>query len=563
MPSSLFSGVSGLRSFQDQLDVVGNDLANENTTGFKSQRVRFGDLLYQTLAQATSSTNSQVGGTNPIQVGFGVKVQAIDQNMGQGSLQSTGGDLDVAIQGNGFFTVNNGTQNLYTRSGAFGVDEHNFLVDPTTGFHVQRFGATGEGTPTSPAFQTPGNESINIPLGTGIPGKASTTVILQGNLSANAVGPLAQTLTTAQPFTAGGAPATLGPPATLINSLDDSNHKYQAGDQIVISGTRVDGTPIPAGTALTFSGNPPTQTIGDLITAINAAFGPGASASLDASGNLVLKAAKTGPANALSLTLADGPNNQGGSLPWTNHGLAATTVGKNGDAVTSAIQIFDTQGNAHTLSLVFTKQGSNVWDLSGTVAASEGTVISGTVKGLTFNDDGSFRQIAGVTQTMSFQFTGLANPQTISFNFGTGNGFNGLTQFGGNSSAAATSQDGFAAGFLTSLSIGKQGLISGVFTNGRTLDIAQLDITSFANPAGLDRIGDNYFSLSNHSGDPLAGTGEAGGRGSIQQGALESSNVDVAQEFTELITAERGFQINSRTITVSDQVLSQLASIIQ
>src|SRR5438128_9888995 len=124
--SSLFTGVSGLRAYQDMLNVVSNDLANINTTAFKSQRTRFADLLYQTLTEATGTSSGSVGGTNPLQVGFGVKVNAIDQDFSQGSLEPTAGQLDMAIQGKGFFVVNDGFQNLYTRDGAFGVDDKNF-----------------------------------------------------------------------------------------------------------------------------------------------------------------------------------------------------------------------------------------------------------------------------------------------------------------------------------------------------------------------------------------------------------------------------------------------------
>lgn len=553
--SSLFTGVSGMRAFQEMLNVVGNNLANINTTAFKSQRTRFADLLYQTLSEATGVTSNAVGGTNPAQVGFGVKVNAIDQNFSQGSLEPTSGSLDMAIQGNGFFVVNDGFQDLYTRAGAFGVDDKNFLVDPATGFHVQRFGTLGEATATSPGFQTPGDNSIHIPFGSGVPGKATTTVDLQGNLSANATGPMAQTLTSAQPFKSGGNPATT---ATLLNSLDDNTVHYVAGDTIVIQGVRVDGSSVLPNTTLAVS---PTTTVGDLINAINAAF-PGSTASLDTNGNLVLKANNTGPASGLSLTLSDAAGNTG-MTQWNNHTLQTTTVGKNGDTVTSAIQIFDSQGTGHTLSLTFQKVASNTWNLSGSIPSSDGTMITSQITGITFNDDGSFRQVTGPTTAFKFQVNGLSTLQTVAFNFGPPNGFTGLIQFGGTSSAAASNQDGFAAGFLTSVSVGKDGTLNGVFTNGRTLPLAQLAIANFANPEGLDRQGTNYFNLSNQSGDPLIGAGLSGGRGSVQQSALEGSNVDTAAEFTQLIIAERGFQINARTVTVSDAVLQELAGIIR
>lgn len=137
-----------------------------------------------------------------------------------------------------------------------------------------------------------------------------------------------------------------------------------------------------------------------------------------------------------------------------------------------------------------------------------------------------------------------------------------MTQFGGDSSAAAVNQDGFASGYLTGLSFGQDGIINGNFSNGRSMPLAQLAIASFANPEALDRVGDNYYTQSNQSGDAVIGTAKTGGRGSVQQKVLESSNVDVALEFTRLIIAQRGFQVNARTITASDQILQELANLI-
>src|SRR5438552_2933441 len=130
MSNSLFTGVTGLRINQEMLDVVGNNLANSNTTGFKSQRTRFSDLIYQTVSTATSGSSDTVGGTNPIQIGLGAKVAAIDPNLQQGSLEATGRDLDLALEGNGYLVARDGTESFFTRAGAFGVDSTNFMVDP-------------------------------------------------------------------------------------------------------------------------------------------------------------------------------------------------------------------------------------------------------------------------------------------------------------------------------------------------------------------------------------------------------------------------------------------------
>lgn len=554
MANSLFTGVTGLRVHQEMLDVVGNNLANSNTTGFKSQRVRFGDLIYQTLTQATSASGDSVGGTNPIQIGLGAQVASIDPSLQQGSLEATGRDLDLAIEGNGFFVARNGTENVFTRAGSFGVDAENFLVDPANGFRVQRFGTVGEGGPSSPVFQVPGVNDIRIPIGTGIPGKATTKIDLQGNLSANAIGPLTQTLTSAQPFKTGGVAATA---TVLLNDLDDNLTDYIVGDQLHLQGVDALNAPVNVMVAVG-----PTTTLGDLISAINANFA-GATASLDAAGNLIVQANATGPTN-LSISINDAAGNTGGTS-WGNHNFDVTTLGKDGDVVKTGIQIFDAQGTAHNLDLVFQKQANNTWNMTASINPAEGVITDNLVANMIFNEDGSFRQVTGTglgDDAIAVQFNGFALEQRIGFNFGSPNGFDGLTQVGGSSSAVATGQDGFAAGFLTSLSIAQNGIINGVFTNGRTIPIAQLGIATFANPAALTRSGNNYVALSSGSGPALLGAGLAGGRGSVQQKALESSNVDVALEFTRLIIAQRGFQVNARMITASDQILQELANIL-
>src|SRR5262249_32511555 len=156
-----------------------------------------------------------------------------------------------------------------------------------------------------------------------------------------------------------------------------------------------------------------------------------------------------------------------------------------------------------------------------------------TVNGITFNDNGSFTGNPP-TASMTFQITGLSAPQTVTFSLGNVNSFNGLTQFGGDSTATATNQNGFAPGFLTNVSFTRDGIVNGVFTNGRVVPIAQMAIASFANPGGLIREGNNLFSVSSESGGALIGPGGSGGRGLVVQGALEASNVDVALELTRL-----------------------------
>jgi flagellar hook protein FlgE len=554
---ALYAGVTGLQVNQQMLDVVGNNLANSNTTGFKSQSVNFSDLVYQNLTQATAASGNTVGGTDPIQIGSGAQVASVSPNFQQGTLQSTGNDLDVALQGNGFFVVRDGSENLYTRAGSFGVDSDNYLVDPATGNRVQRFGTVGEAGPSGPAFQTPGNDDIQIPIGTGVPGAATSNVVLQGNLSTSAVGPLAQVLTSTQAFTTGSPPQP-ATASTTLNSLTDNMTPYVAGDTLNLQGNDATGAAVNVSVPVG-----PASTLGDVINAINTNF-QGATASLDSRGSLVVTANNTGTSN-LNLTIADTAGDQG-STNWGNHLLAATTLGKAGDTVDTSIQVYDAQGTAHTLNLVFQKTASNSWNLTGQINTADGVMTDNLASNLRFNQDGSFSQVGGTgvgNPTMAVQFTGFGAPQTISFNFGTPGGFNGLTQTGGSSSAVATGQNGYAAGSLSSLSIGQDGVIDGVFTNGKTLALAQLAVANFANPAALNRLGDNNYALTSESGPPLIGAGLSGGNGAVEQKQLESSNVDVSLEFTRLIIAQQGYEVNAHVITEANQILQDLANIIR
>ena len=230
----------------------------------------------------------------------------------------------------------------------------------------------------------------------------------------------------------------------------------------------------------------------------------------------------------------------------------------------SDLQIFDSKGTSHTLNLTFVKLAGNPdsWTVLASVSATEGSV-SGTLGPLTFNTDGSLATAGNMSLTFDFGKSGASAGQTIAFNPGTLKGFAGLTEFAGSSTAAAINQDGFSPGVLSSVSISKDGIISGVFTNGKVTPLAQLAIATFANVGGLSRDGNNLFSETGQSGQALIGAGGTAGRGSVQQGVLEQSNVDVAQEFTQLIVAQRGYEVNARTVSVSDTVLQDLTQIIR
>jgi flagellar hook protein FlgE len=242
---------------------------------------------------------------------------------------------------------------------------------------------------------------------------------------------------------------------------------------------------------------------------------------------------------------------------------------------TTSINVFDSLGAKHTLNLFFTRTADNAWDYNVGIDAGDtgGTPGDLTVLGsgqLTFNSDGSLAA-APTTPSVSVTFAGAA-AQTIDLNFGTpnpdpvanpGQGIDGVTQFAGPSAVGFQSQNGFGAGQLLSLEFSEAGIVTGVFDNGQTRPLFQLALANFTAPDALTPLGNGLYRESVDSGSPAIGTPESGGLGSIVAGAVELSNVAIAQEFIDLISTQRSFQANARVITSSDTLLNDLINIVR
>ena len=407
MGTSLTASSSGLRVHQNMLDVVGNNLANLNTPGYKSQRIRFSSQ-FSVLLESASGPSANGGGKNPVEIGLGVQVAGIDTRFEQGTTEATGNKLDLAIQDAGFFVVRDGGKYLATRAGAFSVDARNYLVDSSTGNRVQRAGTVGEGTSTAPAFQIPGNNDISIRHGMTIPGRATQNVTFRGNLDARADSPLSTVLTAGQPFKIGGDPATAN---TLLNDLDQTVSPYVAGDRIMIQGSRVDGSSVEAAFVATGTA---ADTLGALISSISTAFlsatpGIGATAKLDADGRIQLTANEPG-SSKLTLALGSDPADAAagsGVTEFTN--FQRTVEGRDGGSTTTVMEIFDGQFTAHNVSFTFRKQSNSTWNLVASLDGSTGTIKGfgedNIVSGLRFNEDGSLAGVDGtaVAQTMALK----------------------------------------------------------------------------------------------------------------------------------------------------------------
>jgi len=395
MLRSLFSGISGLRAHQQMMDVTGNNIANVNTTGYKSSQTVFQDTLSQMVNAA--------GGTNPAQVGLGVRTASINANFSQGAAQTTGKASDMMIQGDGFFVIKSGGESLYSRAGSFTFDADGSLTTPN-GQIVQGWTADAAGDVNTAGVP----DGLKLPIGVSLAPTVTDSITLTGNLS---------------------------------NDVPDGTMK-----DIPIKVYDVNGAAQPL--VANFKKTDPDATDADVIWTV---------------------------------TLSDG------STP---------------------------------VPITFTN-GKPIGDPDPDTGLDTGTV---TIGAYTFD-------------------------------------IHDLTQYSGNTEARVSNSNGSGAGILASYTVSNTGQIVGVFSNGLKQTLGQLALANFNNVNGLEKIGDSMFRSTVNSGLAQVGPAGSAGLGLITSGALEMSNVDLAQEFTNLVIAQRGFQANSRIITTSDEILQELVNL--
>jgi len=266
MSFALSAGVTGLQAHQKMLDVAGNNLANVNSTAFKATRITFAELLSETIKKASQPT-STIGGTNPQQMGSGVGISGISPNMSQGNLVNTGNPLDLAIEGEGYFVLSDGSQEVYTRAGAFAVDANSSLVDPSTGYLVQRIGSVG----VSEGFQTAGDSNIHVPYDVAMAANATSEIKVVGNLSADATLPTTQTNVLSSNVSYTTNNGTTATESTRIADLDQYTGTTFSPGTITFSGYKPDGTALsnaipPVNLMMPITSS---TTLGDVLTWLN------------------------------------------------------------------------------------------------------------------------------------------------------------------------------------------------------------------------------------------------------------------------------------------------------
>lgn len=540
MMRSLFSGVSGLKGHQTRMDVIGNNIANVNATGFKSSRVTFADTLSQTQT-AASAPGDTLGGTNPKQIGLGTGVASIDLLFTDGSAQQTGKNTDVALSGNGLFVVKSGNDTYYTRDGAFEFDADGNYVLPGSGHYVQGWMAT-DGVLTTNG----GVENIVVKAGKSMAAKASEKITYENNLNSAAL--------TIKSISGGAnviSSATSDLPVTLtiggtaysvtgINASIDTTASWTVKNAVALGAASI---------VITDGTNDVTCT---LSTATTAAITAGTAVSNIAGGQSTSTASTSNPA---TLTMSDGTTvTQTSGTYTTGYSLPITTT----------VNVYDTLGNVHTLNLFFTKTkvdstSGNEWTLSldsdlskstTTITETDGSTTTLTLSPVTVNFTTSGKYNSGTGSTTLTLTNGAYGTQSVALDLST------LTQYAGNNTVKG-SANGNAAGTLKSVSIDQSGIITGVYTNGVRQSEAQIAIAQFSNASGLTKTGSSLYQESNNSGTANVKTAADLGV-SITPSALEMSNVDIANEFSDMIITQRGFQSNSKIITVGDEMLETL-----
>ncbi|WP_334100697.1 flagellar hook-basal body complex protein [Thermotoga petrophila] len=621
MMRSLYSGITGLKNFQVAMDVVGNNISNVNTVGFKASRVNFETMLAQTI-KAGRSSQENVGGTNPMQIGLGSQVSSIDKIMTQGSFQNTGVKTDLAIQGDGFFIVSDGSSYYYTRAGAFTLDSNGNLIQTSTGYKVQ--GWTAVQDPETGERYIDTNKPIGdlvISAGMTMPAKKTSNVRFEGNLNSKlGPGSFVITLTDENGINhdvrvwfektqsdLGTDPFSSSQRYTMKIDIDNDGTADVDGYMVFNEFGRVEEAGVYAESQVITA-----TTDGSISGSTALPDGTYQTIVLDSSGNVVYNGTTTVSGGSFTINDSDitAGNNYTVILLTPNNASNSLTIAPGAELViptsgeprfyesdnptnfvqtdytspryTTAVQVYDSLGNAYTVYYEFVRLGNttigsesfkNAWiwraytDSGEPISLIDEDGGSGYVAGLIdFDESGRPIQYRGLDSSYNLS---SGEVRTIQFDAGqSGDGvvtitadFSGATQFSGDSTLNIPWQDGNPMGVLESFAINEQGEIIGTFSNGLTDVLGQIALAVFNNPSGLSEVGNSLYVVSANSGVPKIGAPGSGGRGILIPGALEMSNVDLAEEFTKMIVAQRGFQANARVITTADQILNELVNI--
>lgn len=540
MMRSMFSGVSGLKNHQTRMDMIGNNIANVNTTGFKGSRVTFQDMLTQTLSGA-SGPQGNLGGTNPQQIGLGVGLASIDTIFTDGSVQSTGKNTDLCITGNGFFVVSDGMKDYYTRNGAFEFDKDGNFVLPGSGLHVKGWMADTEGNVSTSGQIT----NIVVPSGQTMPSAITTKTEATGNLSATEKAPTTETKTGLRT-----SPGSAEPVVGTTTAEDGTVTEVLAGSVNYLGGYWTTSVTLAAGVVAPKAGDIVYDNAGAAVGTVTRVTGntfeyltndlvaasPGDVYYQDPAGNYQ----SYGTANTAAAV----------EKKVYEYDAKITTPGA---SKTASFKAYDSQGIEHIIEGTLTKTATNTWEFQAKTLASTGAVVTGKPIVVEFDEKG--KCIAGTGSVMITPLDPPLGSDSLNVNID----FTALTQYSGTSSLNFAS-DGNAAGTLETVSFDSAGMVIGSFSNGQKRNLAQVAMATFNNPGGLEKSGSSLYTQSNNSGEVQINPPGVGGAGKLTPAATEMSNVNLSDQFSDMIITQRGFQSNSKIITVSDEMIETLVN---
>ena len=566
MMRALYSGVAGLKTHQTRMDVIGNNIANVNTTAYKSSSMTFSELMSQTTQKASgANATTGVGGTNAKQIGLGVKAGAINTAITtQGSAQSTGNPFDIMITGDNFFVVSNGSENFFTRDGSFYVDGAGNLAMTSTGYNVMGWGVD----------ETTGNIKQDTVTALRIMSAANMTYPPEATTKANISGILDQNdkdVTSANGktvnlnfFDARGYSYTAK--FTFKQSGGDKTNEYSMELNKILDST---GAEIDI-SKLKF-GNRSQQKMETKVTLNTDAYKWDGKV-------LKTKDGTTEVANLADIFKADG------SLITPADDAAAQKQQKALDAIAKAygyegstdeflnLYITSTANKDKQLTIqdllgnMMAGKTTDVLPADGSAITMEGRYFEGTT--VVFNKDtGKLESVGGSTTNLNVNaaFSALGgnfSDVTIDLSECTNYDNKGTSTIGATSGDLDGLGTGRRLGDMIGVFIQKDGMIYASYDNGMTKLLGQIATAAFANASGLEKEGDNLYSATLNSGEfDGIGVDITAGGGYMSPGQLEMSNVDLSSEFTEMITTQRGFQANSRIITVSDTLPEELTNL--
>ncbi len=534
--------LSGLEADTVALNTIGNNLANLNTTAYKGQTTSFEDLFYQQIGQS--------GSGDPIQIGAGTKVSGTSSDFSEGTIlpDTNTNSSDMALDGNGFFLVQQNGQQSLTRAGNFQVANNGSLTTQD-GASVLGYPVVNEAAKATQNFSVTANLSSAATVGSTLSspvqvfdslGHSHTVTVTYTNTGANSwtysvslpaadssAAPVTATLT----FSAAGVP-TLSQPNISFAGLSD-------GAANLNMGWNANGLSNTTAASLNISsaqdGNAATNGVVDVNV------------------------------NPQAITLPVG-STQGAQA--TQNISATVNLNSNapmGTSFTTPVQIFDSLGQSHQATITYNKTGTNTWSYSVSLPAGDGTGAPvNTTGSLVFDSNGNLTSPTGVVSGITFPgMADGASDLTFNWNLNGSGSTPTITQLASANTNGSVNQDGFTSGNYTGFTVDPSGVIQAQFSNGNRQTIGQVAVATVANEQGLVATGGNNFQTTGASGQAVVGVAGSGGRGTVDDGALEQSNVDISTEFSDLIVAQRAFEANSKTVTTFDTISQDVISMIR